>query len=141
MNKKEQIKKLTWKYFWQQKITEVTLFLLIASAIIFIPYLLGHNIGNNAVCVHYYEDSWIGGAVDEEALPFEVSNNECNQLGGHLEYFGVMPQWFEGVGWIILIAMVMFFFFFTGELIYELIKDWLKANWKKASKRARRELK
>ncbi len=39
--KKEQIRKQTWKFFWQQKIQEVGVFLGIALSIIFIPLWVG----------------------------------------------------------------------------------------------------
>lgn len=43
----KQERSLTWKYFLQQKFTEIGLFILIALATIFVPYLLGHYIGDN----------------------------------------------------------------------------------------------
>jgi len=36
-----ELRKLTWKYFWEQKIKEVGIALLIIIGIIFIPYLVG----------------------------------------------------------------------------------------------------
>lgn len=41
MNNKNELKKLTVKYFWQQKTLEVLSFIGGIVAIIFIPYLLG----------------------------------------------------------------------------------------------------
>ena len=41
MKNEEQIKKLTWKYFLQQKAWEVGKFLVIVGGIVFIPYWLG----------------------------------------------------------------------------------------------------
>lgn len=40
MNKKEKIKKRTWKYFWQQKLEEIGLTLGITGGVIFLPYYL-----------------------------------------------------------------------------------------------------
>lgn len=41
MEKEKQIKKLTWKFFWEQKIKEVCLFIIIIPFVIFVPYWLG----------------------------------------------------------------------------------------------------
>jgi formate hydrogenlyase subunit 3/multisubunit Na+/H+ antiporter MnhD subunit len=40
MNKQD-IKKLTWKYFWQQKLKEIGIFVGIVGGIIFLPYWFG----------------------------------------------------------------------------------------------------
>ena len=44
MNKDEK-KKLIWKYFWQQKMQEVGMFLLVVAGIFLIPYGLGNIFG------------------------------------------------------------------------------------------------
>lgn len=41
MDKTKQLKKLTWKYFWQQKLKEFLFFIGIASIVIFVPYYFG----------------------------------------------------------------------------------------------------
>jgi hypothetical protein len=106
---KEELKSLTWKYFWRQKITEILLFLIITPAVIFIPYLLGHNIGDNM-------SSWCRNNLYGDEVP-------CNI------YF----QWFEGLGYIVLIAGTLFVLAFFGYL-------WISSNWERAKKRARQDL-
>jgi len=58
MNNKQQLKSLTWKYFWQQKITEVSIGIFVILAILFIPYLLGMIVVNifNPTCIAWASD-------------------------------------------------------------------------------------
>ena len=39
-----ELKKLTWKYFWQQKLIEIMIALVIIAALIIVPYLVGNLI-------------------------------------------------------------------------------------------------
>ncbi len=105
MDKEE--KNLTWKYFLQQKVKEVLGFIIILLAIVFIPYLVGHNIGDNMsrIC---------GGTSEIE---------ECNNVA----------QWFEGIAYILFGAIVFI-------VIILIVHDWITSNWKKANKRAKKEL-
>jgi ABC-type multidrug transport system fused ATPase/permease subunit len=59
----EKLKKLTWKYFWRQKLKEVGLTLLIAAVGIFIPYWIGKFVGLifNNVDISTKGNSWIAG--------------------------------------------------------------------------------
>ena len=62
--KQEQIKSLTWKYFFQQKLKEIGKVVGIVLLIIIVPYLIGDIIGG-----------WIFG---ECTIDFEL---ECDVLG------------------------------------------------------------
>ena len=136
MNK--ELKSLTWKYFWQQKFTEVGLFLLILTAIIFIPYLLGNNIGNNAVCVSSYSNVWYDGQLEQWDI--EVSSDECQNRYGHLEYFGSIAQWFEGLIYVLCAIIALASSAFVVYVPYKLIKDWLISNWERAERRAKEKI-
>ncbi len=78
MNK--ELKNLTKKYFWQQKIFEVFLFLIGLLFFIMIPFLLGLFIGDN-------EDITCGANRD--------LIEKCDNI----------ILWFEGVAYIILFLM------------------------------------
>lgn len=39
--KKQRLNELTWKYFWNQKLYELSKFLVVILGIIFVPYLVG----------------------------------------------------------------------------------------------------
>ena len=81
MNQK--LRSLTWEYFIEAKIKEIVLTILIIAAIVFIPWLLGHYIGDN-------QSWWCG----------ELNINDCDNI----------DQWLEGfvysVGGIIVIFII-----------------------------------
>ncbi|KKK91949.1 hypothetical protein LCGC14_2707800 [marine sediment metagenome] len=108
MNKEVEL--LARKYFWQQKIKEVSLFLIITLSIILIPYLLGHNIGDNK----------------DEMCSFEVdADGECH----------IIMQWFEGIIYLIFIGLVLL----AGAVILVIFLEWIDDNWIKAKKKAYKE--
>lgn len=107
MEKNKQLNKLTWEYFIEAKIKEIVLTLLIIAAIVFIPYLLGHFIGDN-------ESVWCSDSNDWDI------EEECNP------FF----NWAEGLIYSVISFMVIFYLFM-----------WLSSNWKKAEKKAKKELK
>lgn len=78
------LNKLTWQYFIESKIKEIALTILIISVIVFIPYLLGHSIGDNkdAMC----SDMIYTGTEEGDCSNFE--------------------QWVEGFFYIFIIAVV-----------------------------------
>lgn len=100
MNKQNEIRSLTWKYFWKQKITEISLGIIGLLLLIFIPYILGHSIGDN---MH------VGCGVTNEI-------EECN----------IIVQWFEG--FFYLVVGVMFIFVVIKLLINWITSNWKKAN-------------
>ena len=111
MNKEREIRSLTWKYFWEQKIQEVQKFtfillliLLGITAMVYIPYLIGHSIGDNKskLC----GDQNIGTLVIVE----------CDTL----------EQWGEGFLYLLITSMVIFMIYF-----------WVTSNWEKANKKAK----
>ena len=95
-SKKEKIRKQTWKYFWQQKIIEIVLAAIIIPSIIFLPYLLGSNLGDN-------KSSLCGASWEAESC-------------------GIFATWVEGISWILISTLVLFL---VGLLIYLWIeKNW-----------------
>ena len=110
--------KLTWRYFIQNKIKEIIWTIVILTAIIFIPYLLGNSIGDNrsSGC------DWDCG-IDEGI-------DECNPD----TKCGKIIQWFEGAGYLIGGIFVLSF---VGWIIY----CWFSSNWEKANNKDRKELK
>ena len=117
MNKEEAVNKLTWKYFWQQKIKEISLFLIVVVSIIFIPYILGHNIGDN--------------------MDIGCGTNGSGEIG-ECHY---LVQWIEGLAYIFLGGCCIVFCLFILAMIYDLLEDWIKSNWNRAEERAKKELK
>lgn len=125
MNKQE--KDLTWKYFWQQKIWEVTMILLIISLIIFIPYILGHNIGDGeSTSCH---GDFITMVMEDNAF--------TTQNYWELKECIIIDEWAEGAGYVLL---GLFSLAVGGLLLFILLLlavDWIDSNWKKANKRAK----
>ena len=106
-----ELKLLTWKYFWQQKFKEIIIALLIIVALIFVPYFVGHLV----------PESWVvalGTSYD----------NPCHDVSIPCK-LGFWNYWFGGVLPTILLVAV---FFLSRELA--------KSNWRKAGRRAEEEL-
>lgn len=106
---------LTWKYFWLQKFTEVFRVLLIASIIFFLPFMIGHNIGDN-------KDILCGNNIYLE--------QDCL----------VAVQWIEGIMYIFLTLIIIALATFLLYLMYSAIQEWIQSNWEKASKRAKADI-
>lgn len=108
INKKE--RRLVWKYFWRQKVKEIVLFSLIVSAIIFIPFLLGHNIGDN----HSEMCNW---------------NSQSRHGDGKCS---TIEQWVEGFFYLIAIVIILGLFFvwlgYNWEKAVKRVKEELKPN-------------
>ncbi len=139
VSKKE--RSLTWKYFWKQKISEVGIVILVIFSILFIPFILGHSIGNNALCLKEGSSVLFSPTVDEDLYLFsEVSNSECIELGGHLENFGIILQWVEGSLLLILFCVLVSLVVLLMILLLDEIADWLYSNWERARKRARSDI-
>ena len=112
-------KDLTWKYFLQQKFYEISITILIITAIVFIPFLLGHNIGDNIS---------------------EFCGNSGSYYYPVAEECGIIVQWFEGLGYAILGVLSLVFAFFVLNMIRLLILYWIETNWDKATDRAKKEI-
>lgn len=101
--------RLTWKYFWQQKVKEVSLLILITGSITLLPYYLGRLalliFGKEKICKISGLDSY-----------------NCILRYDHL--------W--DIGFIVLLIIL---------IIILVIYQWIKSNWKKAKRRAEKEIK
>ncbi len=141
MSNKQQIKSLTWKYFAEQKFMEVGLTILIIASLIFIPYLLGHNIGNNGHCyINYGNVTGNSDMLEDNIIFDETTVDECTLYGGNMEYFGYLGQWFEGVFYVFFGTLLVCFLCFILFLICSIIYDWLLSNWDKAEMRAKKQV-
>lgn len=107
-----ELRSLTWKYFWQQKFKEVLGFLGIVLLFVLLPFVLGHFVGDNqsSMCA-------MNGA------PYGDVEFECN----------IFFQWMEGFFYIVVSFMIIF-------VLYMIISQWISNNWEKAESRARKEL-
>ena len=100
--KQEQIKSLTWKYFWEQKLKEIGRGIGIAFLFTIVPYFIGILVGVEFL-------------------------GECT----YEFYFAcvIIANWMVGLIFLIIGGGI-----FT--LIFVVLRDWIKSNWKKAKKRA-----
>lgn len=105
MNK--ELRKQTWKYFWQQKLTEISIFLGIVSSIVFIPLLM-------------VKWTWF-----------------INISGWSGEY----SSWGDSVLLLFGFVIVLIFISLVCFVLCMALGDWIKSNWKKAEKRAKKKLK
>ncbi len=137
---KQQLKSLTWKYFWQQKFVEVGSVIMIILALIFLPYIVGHAVGNNHLCYSYYSnetDSKQLSILETQTNEFhDVSRKECVDFGGSFEEISKVGIWFEGIGWLMFAGGIMLVIFCLAVLIIV----WGKNNWNRATDRAKKEL-
>lgn len=120
---KVKLRSLTWKYFLGQKAMEIGKVLLILAVIVFIPYLLGHHIGDGY-------DVMCSGEIGEYDREVGSWVYECPSWA----------EWFEGVVYILFTAMAILLILIIGYAILAGIYDWLKSNWKLADKKAKTEL-
>ena len=115
MNKQEKIQAQTWKYFWEQKIKEITKFIGVICGTIFLPFFIGkfleYTLGNAMAC----------------SLFIEHNMGMCE--------IGYFDMWGGGV----LFLLILTCFILIILLIHGWVRDWLKSNWKKARKRARKK--
>jgi hypothetical protein len=114
---KEELRKRTWKYFWKQKIGEISITLLIIIVLTIIPYLLG----------------LIGCSINPHLDKFLI-NNESNACTLHQAWY---KFYFMGWGVLFCLAFLTFVIFIITYAIRKLIIN----NWEKAEERAREELK
>lgn len=113
MDKQERT--LIWKYFWQQKLIEVVRVLLIVLAIIFIPFTIGHYIGDNIDIMCDYN---------------LYSAADCNNF----------MQWVEGLFWIFVTLIGLYIFSKILIGIFKTLSSWVESNWTRARKRAKAEV-
>ena len=109
-----ELRKLTWKYFWQQKAKEMIIALLILVAVIFIPYFVGTLFPDYALLT-----------TTQSSQCFINRQVDCGS--GFWEHWitGLFPLAFGGL--------------FLG-LIIKGIVILIKSNWRKAERRAEDEL-
>ena len=105
----EEIRKQTWKFFWEQKWEEVSK----AFIILFIIWSIFGAI------------SQIGWA-DECWMDCDGNGDYCRNICSDIEYETMWPMWMMVSGIIT-----------TGIWIIIGIGVWIKDNWKKAEKRAK----
>jgi len=117
--KKQRIKSLTWKYFWEQKFREIFVTILIFSIIIFIPYFLGNSIGDgkDTLCAN----SQYGWDNDYEG--------EC----------GLITTWFEGLFYSVIIVLILLLLVVWIQGNWEKAKEKAKEELKRQVKPKRRK--
>ncbi len=115
MASEQLIKKKTIKYFIQQKVIELVLGVLIIVGLIFLPYLLGHYIGDNKSI--YCDRS--------DYCDTLYSYNDCDENADCGKY----AKWGEGTLYLIGGAITLF-------IILLVFHIWCKFNWRKARARA-----
>jgi len=126
---KQKLKKLTWKYFWQQKFSEVWIVVLIPTLVVGLLYLLSFPMRKLDLFLN-----------EQYALEFsKLILEEMNTFWNHMTYGFVGASILFLV--ILLIYVVGFVIFLIFSSIYELFCSWIKSNWKKAKERARKEIK
>jgi hypothetical protein len=123
MNKQEQLKKLTWKYFWQQKLQEVGHFF--KKLFVILGILLGSVASLIVISIF---TSRIG-------LWLLNAFTYSNEVYYYLEVLGdYIACSFMGILLLLFLTLVI-------GVIYNSIRIWIKSNWKKAKRRAKRKLK
>jgi len=108
----EQLKSLTYKYFWQQKFKEVGLFFGIPILSIVILYLLS------------YLGRWINLDILKVPNPLVKANETFFQ---HI-FYGIL-------GFVYLSFVIILLY-----IIVSAFCEWIKSNWEKAKQRAKMEL-
>ncbi len=97
------------KYFIEQKIVEIILILVIITAIVFIPYLVGTLL----------PDSW--NVAYSSTEPYNINISDYWLTGIFISFFGAF---FIGLGLTVIYG------------IYKILIYWIDSNWEKAKKRA-----
>lgn len=110
------LKKLTWKYFWKQKLNEIGITFGILFAFTILPWLMGY-IG----C--YFNPIFVENFVFDDVI-----------LKCHTGFWVMY-----GLGWVTMLSL--FIVILAIGLIIAIIIGWIYNNWEKAEKRAREELK
>ena len=110
MGKQEEVKKLTWKYFLEQKAKELLNIVLIGIVFIVIPLAVGFLTLN----------------IFNEPLPQEANL-----------FLLLFLFWLIGI----LVSLLLFMVGIALYLLFsEVIVNWIKSNWVKASTRATNEV-
>jgi len=63
MNKEQRLNKLTWKYFWQQKLGEVSRYLAVVLGVVFVPYSVGVILNLYFFELEGFINLWVGGFI------------------------------------------------------------------------------
>ena len=119
--KKDKIRKLTWNFFWKQKVKEIMLFFGVVSFVYFFGFL-GRFLDLKA--------SKIFPALYGNPPVFLLKS--ANGFFAHLIY---------GAAALIILGGVIYILYLIFGAFYILIESWIKSNWEKATKRALEEIK
>jgi hypothetical protein len=111
MNKTEKINKLTWEYFWNQKLDEIAWFFIISISLTSIITFL---------CIF---GNWFNCNTDINFFKYVDATNTKLSCGDYVNGF-----------------FTSFMFLCILVLIFMLVFIWIKSNWKKAKNRASEEL-
>lgn len=126
---KQIIKEKARSYFWQQKISEVIMFILIASSIILIPLAIGNLVTHGGYkCVDFPNQT-----------SYSASEDFCNEEGGFYKKINEIEIWFWGLASLVAIVVFLVIIIFMIYMGYLELKDWIKSNKRKAYKRALEE--
>ena len=123
VSEEKKIRKLTWKYFLKQKLSEITYFFLIIFLAAFSLVVIVGVIATLGYTTH---------------MIFPLS--DCNNLsfGDECTFEGLIILGLLSLMLLALIGLVI------GGIIYLIILSliqWIKSNWYKAEEKAERELK
>lgn len=117
MDKKQQVKKLKMKYFWEQKFEEVSKFvlwcILIVSGGIFLPYHFG------------------------KFLVYVCPQISMSIFKGSLSNGIIFAYWLVCLVWV----MILYIIIGSIRIIIFFVLKWVSSNLDKAESRARKELK
>ena len=121
MKKSKEMNKLVWKYFWQQKIKEVSIGLLVILGIIFLPILVYHL--SNVILPELTQET------------FNLLNGGMTDLTNKFN-LGAL-YWIIGILHLLVVAAGLAALF----VLYVILENWISSNWNKAVDRAYEEIK
>lgn len=111
MKKQEQIKKQTWKFFWQQKFQEIGRFFGVVFGIYLLPIIMNKTGLTRIVLVDILEDS----------------------LGKYM--------WVDGLLALLIMVLILSAASLLLYALYLVGTDWIEENWERAELRAEVEYK
>lgn len=120
MKKSKEMNKLVWKYFWQQKIKEVSIGLLVILGIIFLPILVYHL--SNVILPELTQET------------FNFLDTGMTDLTNKFS-LGAL-YWTIGILHLLVVAAGLATLF----VLYLILVSWISSNWDKAVERAYEEI-
>ena len=119
--RKDLLQRLTWGYFWAQKIDEILKFLTVCGLILLLPIIAFSLL---------------------QSFSPDVSNVLILGVTGSLSTdIGFWSTWAVGLVFIILLSLHVAALILLIHIFYLATKAWLISNWKLAEHRAKKELK